>query len=200
MSARPAYALGLGGSLVAGAIGFALGSTGALDPSSPPGIERSGVGRVVPPQAPAAPTTVASWFDSAIGAAEARYWEGRYDSARVIWHGALERSRRLGNARVEARVLTWLGLTAFRTGEFAEARRLGEQALALKQRMGGPELSRSYNALGLLALDEGRLSEAADLFERVLRSAPGEGDEETALKAAVNLGLVYSDLGEFARA
>lgn len=140
-------------------------------------------------------------LDSLVASGESLYWEGEFESARAIWTDALTRTRRVGNAKAEARILTWLGLAAYRTGDFREARRLGEEALTLKLRLGpGSELWKSYNALGLLDWNEGRLTEAARLFDEAAAAAGREADEDGAARAANNMGLVYTDLGEFSRA
>ena len=184
--------VGLGGLAVA-LIVVTLIRGGARGPPSPP-TDRPPVSGSRAPDSETA-------LDSLLSLGETRYWEGAFAEARLVWEDALARSRRLGNRRNEARVLTWLGLVAFRTGDYEQARRLGESALELKLALGpGVELPKSYNALGLLAWSEGRLSAAAGLFEQAASSAAAEGDEETAAKAANNLGLVYSDLGEFASA
>jgi tetratricopeptide (TPR) repeat protein len=89
------------------------------------------------------------------------YWDGDFEEARELWQDVLERSAAVGDSAAHARALTWLGLAAFRLGEYAEAKTLGEKALALKLRLGlAEDLPKSYNALGLLALSQGRLSEA----------------------------------------
>ena len=60
-----------------------------------------------------------------------------------------------------AKLLTSLGLAARREGAYDEARDLLERSLALKQRLGmRNELFRSFNALGILAENEGRLTDA----------------------------------------
>jgi CHAT domain-containing protein/tetratricopeptide (TPR) repeat protein len=83
----------------------------------------------------------------------------------------------------------------------AEARRLGEQALDLKLRIGlRTELSRSYNFLGLVAWDEERLADASALFERATEAARAVGDSAGIAKAAINAGLVLDGLGSFAAA
>ncbi|HEY5417630.1 MAG TPA: tetratricopeptide repeat protein, partial [Gemmatimonadaceae bacterium] len=77
------------------------------------------------------------------------------ESARVLYTAALTGARSLGDSAAIAKALTGLGQVARPLGEMAEARRLGEQALALKLRLRlSSELSRSYNALGLVAWEE----------------------------------------------
>jgi CHAT domain-containing protein len=98
-------------------------------------------------------------------------------------------------------VLTWLGLAAYRQGDYTRARQIGEQALAIKLRARhGDELSRSYNALGLVAWNEGRLGDATTLFEDAARTARVVDDQAALAKAVNNLALVQTELGNFAKA
>ena len=102
-----------------------------------------------------------------LAAGEAVYLLGRFDSARTLWLSALADARARRDSALEGRLLTWLGLAAYRTGDYARASRLGEQALQLKLRAGlSEDLAQSYNALGLLAWNQGRLAEAAGLFRQ----------------------------------
>src|SRR5450759_3110534 len=58
----------------------------------------------------------------------------------------------------------------------------------------------SYHALALLAWNEGRLTDAAAQFDTAMATARAHGDREGVGKASGNLGLVYGELGEFAKA
>ena len=71
-----------------------------------------------------------------IARGESAYTGGAIDSARAVWTQALDESRAVGDSPSEARILTWLGLAAYRLGNYSESRALGERALALKQRHG----------------------------------------------------------------
>jgi CHAT domain-containing protein/tetratricopeptide (TPR) repeat protein len=142
-----------------------------------------------------------SALDSLIASAEPLYWDGDFEGAQAIWRDARDHAIASGDSIALAGSLTWLGLAAFRLGEYQEARRLGEDALALKLRLDlKDQLPKSYNALGLLALSEGRLGNAADLFRKTAEASRAVDDSEALAKASNNLGLVYTDLGEFARA
>jgi tetratricopeptide (TPR) repeat protein len=126
------------------------------------------------------------------------YLHGEFDSAIALWRHTLPSLRADRDSVREARVLTWLGLAAYRTGDYHQARELGEQALALKLLIGNPgELARSYNALGLLAWNEGRLEEAATLFLQASAASRAGADESGLAKAANNLALVHTELGRF---
>jgi CHAT domain-containing protein/tetratricopeptide (TPR) repeat protein len=170
------------------------------NPRDPPAAEvmsNSGSG-------PAAVRNASSTPDSGADVAsvgESSYWAGNYDSAQILWQGALRRARNAKDDTSEARILTWLGLTSWRRGDYAAARRLGESALSLKLRLQlDADLFKSYNALGLLAWNEGRLTDAVELFDKAMVAARGRNDQEGMGKAAGNLALVHGEMGEFVKA
>lgn len=140
-------------------------------------------------------------LQTVMAAAEDHYWSGEFDSAKVVFAEALATARLEADTSAEARVLTWLGLAAWRLGEYEEARRRGEAALDLKLAAGlDDQLFRSYNSLGLLAWVESRLSDAASLFEEAAQAARASGDERALASVAGNLALVNQDLGRFTEA
>lgn len=152
-------------------------------------------------RAPPVATTGSNDLDSVVAAAESVYLRGEFDSARAIWREALPRATAVRDSVREARILTWLGLAAYRQGDYREARTLGERALALKREAGLPgELTRSFNALGLLAWNEGRLEDATRLFEQAMQTARAASNDTAVAKAANNAALVHTELGNFAAA
>ena len=137
-------------------------------------------------------------IDSLLSEGESAYQRSEYDTALTL----LERGRRAAEAThdsvLASRALTWLGLTAYRQGRYAEAGTLGERALAIKIRLGlKRDLFKSYNALGLLAHEEGRLTESVRLFTMAGNAARAVNDSAGVAKAIGNLGLAHSDLGDF---
>src|SRR5687768_7677954 len=66
--------------------------------------------------------------DSAIEArtsvGEQIYMRGEYDSATSIWNEALSSARLVKDTVAEPRILTWLGLAAWRKGDLDKAREL----------------------------------------------------------------------------
>lgn len=123
------------------------------------------------------------------------------ESAQKIWTVALSAARTARDSAREARALTGLGQSARQLGDPAAARRLGEQALALKLRLGmKAELFRSYNALGLLAWRQERLDDATSLFTKAMDAATATGDSSAMAKATMNLGLVAKEFASFERA
>jgi CHAT domain-containing protein len=136
--------------------------------------------------------------ESLRAAGEERYARQAYDSARVIWLAEITRARRTDDHIAEARARMWVGLAAWRLGEYDVARREGEAALAAKRRLGlDAELSRSFNALGLLAWNEGRHLDALRLFDSAVVSARRHGDATGVARAAANLPLVRVEIGDF---
>lgn len=136
--------------------------------------------------------------DSLLQRGESLYIAERFDSARATWTLVLRQTRAAHDAEGEARVLTWLGLVAGRLGDLNEARGLGEEALAIKTRLGmTSELARSYGALGLVALSENRNQEAVRLFERALEAARAASDTRAEAESSGRLGLAYTYLGDF---
>jgi CHAT domain-containing protein len=136
--------------------------------------------------------------ESLFASGDVRYRAGEFDSARTIWRAEEIRTEAGHDSIGLSRVRTWLGLAAWHLGDYGEARRLGESALALKHHLGlSRELSRSYNALGLLAWDEGRLLAARALYDTAISTAQYAGDSVGAARVIGNLALVQVELGDF---
>lgn len=129
--------------------------------------------------------------------ADSLYTAGQFATARSLWQDALQEAWARGDSAAAARLLTSIGLASRNLGEYPASREAGEQALALKQRLDmRTELFRSYNALGLLAWDEGRLDDAVRLFGEAQAAAEAVADRLGVAKAANNLGLVQGNRGE----
>jgi CHAT domain-containing protein len=129
------------------------------------------------------------------------YADENYDSARTIWTHALRQARSADDEQRVARILTELGLAEWRLVRLDSATARQQQAIELKNRLGLPEeLSRSYNALGLIALSQSRNQEAVRHFEQAFEAARAAGDSSGMAKAAGNQALPAAYLGDFARA
>jgi CHAT domain-containing protein len=103
-----------------------------------------------------------------------------------------------GDSAAVARADTWRGLAAMKLGTNDEAKKIGESALAMKLRLGlKRDLFRSYNALGLLAYQQGRYSDAMVRYSEAKAAAEAVNDSLSIAKAAGNLGMVHTDLGDF---
>ena len=140
-------------------------------------------------------------LDSLIHGGDSAYADAEYTTAQALWRTAIVQARSERDTVREARLLTSLGLAAWHLGEYDEARASGERALELKLRAGlHADLFRSYNALGLLANDESRLSDAIESYRSASEAARAQGDEASLGKVANNLGLVQFALGQFSEA
>ena len=159
--------------------------------------------RVAPAEPAPAGRTVgvtAAAVDSLVRLGDSLYRQSP-EGARVIWQDALRLARSASDSVGIARALTGIGMAARQLGDYPTSRRLGEEALAIKTRLGmRHELARSYNALGLLAWDEERLADALTLFARVTEVAGITGDSASLARAETNRGLVLDNLGSFAAA
>ena len=137
----------------------------------------------------------------ALSRAESLYFAAEYDSAAHIWRATLATDSVRLDSAAQAHILMWMGMREWRLGNYDSARVIGERSLALKLRLGRTaELSRSYNSLGLIARDEGRLTESRDLFAKAIETARAVGDTAGINRGAINLALVQQDLGEFTEA
>lgn len=135
--------------------------------------------------------------DSLLAAGESLYTAEKFDSSRAIWTLALRATQASHDEPGQALALTWLGLVAGRLGDLREAQGLGEEALAIKTRLSlTAELSASYHALGLAALDADHNEEARRLFQKAFDAAQKHRDTRGAAKAQGGLGLAYASLGD----
>ncbi len=136
--------------------------------------------------------------DSLLAAGEALYSREAYDSAQLVFRVAAAGASSVGDGAAEARARMWSGMTAWRLGDYEDARSEGEASIALKRRHDlDAELSRSYNAMGLLAWNEGRLHEAQTWLDSALAAAERHADEAGVARAWSNIPLVQTQLGDY---
>ena len=170
---------------------------------SPPATARPELrGETTKPSIPRDPATLAAALgvpvESLLVAAQERYGRQAYDSAAEILRVEIARTSAARDAAEQARARMWLGMAAWRLGDYDAARREGEKSLAMKRELHlVPEMSRSFNALGLLAWNEGRHREALGLFDSALTYAKSSRDAEGVARAAANIPLVKVELGDF---
>lgn len=166
---------------------------------SPSAILRSESTKTLIPSDPnALASLLAVPVDSLRAAGEERYGRQEYDSARAIWRVELARADGVGDARAAARVRMWLGLAAWRLGDFKSARFEGEKSLTLKRELRmDAELARSFNALGLLAWHEGRFRDALQHFDSAKIAATRNHDQTGVARALLNTPLIQVELGDF---
>ncbi|MBM4188056.1 MAG: tetratricopeptide repeat protein [Gemmatimonadetes bacterium] len=136
-----------------------------------------------------------------MAAAFTAYWSGETDSAATLYHQALQQSRTRADPANEAKALTGLARVAYRRSDYQEARRLGQESLELKRQRGlHGQLFDSHNLLGLIALHEGRYSEAISQHGTARELAEAAADTTNLAKVWTNLALSHIELGEFAEA
>ena len=116
-------------------------------------------------------------IDSLLTAGDSVYRQSP-ERAAALWTRARQLAESLPDSARLARALTGLGQAARQRSAYDTARALGEQALALKQRLGMTgELFRSYNSLGLNAWNEGRSRRChCAVRGRPIRAARAVGD------------------------
>ncbi len=125
--------------------------------------------------------------------------------------GLLERARTLAGAlppdsrRARANVLAALGVTHMRLMEFEAAERCAREALALDEQLhSGPHPSRlgDLNTLASAITSQGRLEEAQECYERLLREARVVYDGSSVATALfeLNRAVLWERQGELARA
>jgi predicted ATPase/class 3 adenylate cyclase len=134
-----------------------------------------------------------------LGGALRRFWRSRgYLVEGREWMTALL-SLPGAQARTAARAkaLQAAGGFANQQGEYAEARALYEESLAIYRELGDvPGIGRVLVSLGILARYEGNHMAARSLLEESLELLEQAGDSEAMAAALGNLGVVARDLGE----
>ena len=139
-------------------------------------------------------------IDSLLARGERLYTAERYDSARAAWTQALSASKAAHDDVARARALTSLGVLSGRLGDLKHAEEFGNEALSIKTRLGlVSEVSSSYHALGLAALDADNNDSALTLFQHALDAAKKSNDVRGTAKAYGGAGLAYAYLGDLAQ-
>jgi tetratricopeptide (TPR) repeat protein len=96
-----------------------------------------------------------------------------------------------------ANTLNDMGVVADRSGEYAEARRLYEECLAIRRQIGHLwGIGTSLNNLGYLAYVQGEYAEAKVLLQESLAIQRQIGDQYHIANCLSNLGMTASALGE----
>jgi CHAT domain-containing protein len=150
---------------------------------------------------PAVPVPAAAPLDSIRATGVDLYYQGAYPAARAYLEEAARRAVMADDTAAWSDALLWLGFVARMQLDYDEATRLGERALELERLAGLDDgVWRALNLLGLVAWEQSRLEEAAELFARVMDEAGRTGQARGLAVAAGNRGLVYEALGEFALA
>ncbi len=123
-------------------------------------------------------------------------------TAEPLLYRAVELADRARDDHLRARALSSLVDALGRQDQFARARVFSGLARAALERIGSPPtgVASLDRALGVVALEQGRLTEARDHLERALEGVVKEHDETSSayLNTLNNLAVVQRDLGEYA--
>jgi signal transduction histidine kinase/DNA-binding NarL/FixJ family response regulator len=135
--------------------------------------------------------------------AYATYFTGARGADRLFAQAAAT-ARRAGDARTEGIALAWQGVAVSETGDTAEAGRLVRRGVAIHEAMGGDEGRRallvSLNILANSFKGSGQPDSARIVYHRILREARPLGDHKSVGLAALSLGDLDRDAGDFAGA
>jgi tetratricopeptide (TPR) repeat protein len=122
--------------------------------------------------------------------------EGRERSA-----AALSRRGTQGRTKARADALSGAGNLAHMQGDYASARSLFEEGLALQRELGDKSgIAMSYMNLGIVANDQGDYAAARSLYEESLALHRELGDKHGMAASLVNLGIVARQQGDTASA
>jgi predicted ATPase/class 3 adenylate cyclase len=146
-----------------------------------------------------------------LGEAVGRFWHvrGYYTEGREQLRELLEAAKAVpvsqeekGQAQAieisKARVLYWVGVLAYLQGDYASARSVTQDGLAIQQEWGDKQgMGNSLNGLGNVAFEEGDFTSARSLFEESLAIQREYGDKQDMTISLNNLGLVAKEQGDF---
>jgi predicted ATPase/DNA-binding CsgD family transcriptional regulator len=120
--------------------------------------------------------------------------EGRASLAEVLALGEADS----GSAAARAKVLSGAGALAFDQGDYAAARALHDQALAIRRRLGDrPGVARSLSYLGDVAHQQGDYQAAQGLHQESLALERAAGDRRGIAHVLNRLGLTVRCLGDY---
>jgi predicted ATPase/Tfp pilus assembly protein PilF len=141
-----------------------------------------------------------------LGAALWRFWniKGYFNEGREQLSRLLEKARSLAGDKWKgqmARALNGAGNLAQWQGDYASARALHEESLAIRREIGDKSgISASLNNLGLVAQEQGNYSSAAVLFQESLAIDEELGDKWGVAMSLNNLGWAARQQGDYASA
>jgi CHAT domain-containing protein len=128
----------------------------------------------------------------------------RYDEARDYLQKGLDIAQRLGDQKLIARTLLNIGGTYAEQAEYGKAFENFSKSLQIAEAIPDqPQVARVLSSLGTLALDhDGDTNAALDYYERARAIMEAENPRPTVAIArlAANIGSLYSDRGDYARA
>ncbi|HEU4758573.1 MAG TPA: tetratricopeptide repeat protein [Dehalococcoidia bacterium] len=127
-------------------------------------------------------------------------YRGFLSEGRSWLDGALERAGEVPTV-ARARALNAVGFLARYQGDYAAARSLLDEGLALSRHVGDVAvIARSFNHLGILACDEDEVERAIDLFDQSLALYRQLGEKRGIAALLHNLAEVAQEQGDYGRA
>ena len=126
---------------------------------------------------------------------------GQYGDAASQYDAVLPRIEALGNPETEATYYGDRGIMNFYKGDFKEALRYFQNALALAvEHELADEQMRFLNANALALSYLGRAEEGIVIHEQAIELAAAMGDSVSMARSLNNIGLIYDDMEEYERA
>jgi predicted ATPase/DNA-binding SARP family transcriptional activator len=138
-----------------------------------------------------------------LGAALFRFWNirGHWSEGRERLTAALSRPGGQVHAKARADALNGVGVLALSQGDYAPARSLLEESLAIYRELGDAEgIAFSVNNLGRVACCQGDMASARSLFEESLAIYRELGDQGSVAHVLSYLGHVDTCQGDYALA
>ena len=125
---------------------------------------------------------------------------GRYDEADARYELALAAAVQAGDKDLEGSILQHRGSLANDRNQPARATHLYRQSLQLFREAGNTQaMMQTYNSLGTVELNAGRLAEARAWYEKSRELAKESNNQQSLAAAAQNIGIVCQLEGESAR-
>jgi predicted ATPase len=117
---------------------------------------------------------------------------GNYDTAEKHFRKSLDARRQLGDAVVVAEVLSALAQIAVNRLAYAEARRLGEEAVTIALDSGDRRgAATALRILGMVAREQGEYARALELLEESMALWRSLGDSAWTARLASQLGITH---------
>lgn len=138
----------------------------------------------------------------ALNAAGHLYWAvGRYEQAESLLEEGLAIAQELGEKRIEAVSLRYLGVAASGRGDYGTAQSFLEQTLSLWRELGErSDISLSLSFLGDVALAEGKSLKAQSLYQESAKLLNEFGDKHVLAYPLRRLGHIALDQGDYPKA
>ncbi|MBK8169487.1 MAG: sigma 54-interacting transcriptional regulator [Sandaracinaceae bacterium] len=128
-------------------------------------------------------------------------YRGDHAAARKSYQDAIALSKSVGSRRDEANAITYLAIDHHRTAEFAVARELYAQSLAIARELSDVGSMATYELnMGAASYDMAEPARAATHFEAAAKLAKRAGRSSTDVSARTNLANLHVYLGLYERA